>query len=599
MRILGLQDAIDSAAAVIEDGRVIAAVGEERIARQKMAYGFPRSAIRAVLATAKLGPKDIDRVAVAGRNNYLVNEVVPFNGWFETRPGFVRHLFLALASKASPLAAKLNFLEKSYYMVRSPIFAYRRRRIRDILCNELGFSAEVAFIDHHFAHACSAYYSSGYEDATVVTLDGGGDGLCSQVYAVRRGEFKRVQEITSLNSIGNFYSYVTHISGFKTHRHEGKITGLAAYGEPRYLDVLRSMIAVFDGHIVNTSKLFGVSAVNHIKRLLPRDFDKADLAASMQRHLEAVAVPYVKWWMKRTKIDHLALAGGVFANVKLNQRLNEIPGVSRLHIHPAMGDDGIAVGAALALYYRLRPFHDESSWTAPCMEHVYLGPAFSSDEILAELRTCGMPYRFCPDIETEVAELLSKGRVVARFDGRMEYGPRALGNRSILCQATDASVNGWLNQKLKRTEFMPFAPSTLAEYASRCYLGVNGASDAARFMTITFDCTDWMKTCCPAVVHVDGTARPQLVHKEDNPSFYKIIEAYRKRTGLPTVINTSFNIHEEPIVCTPADAVRAFTSGHLDYLAIGNFLVENPNILRAFECPAQRSQSSMVPSASV
>lgn len=598
MRILGLQDSIDSAAAVMENGRVIAAISEERMVRQKLAYGFPRSAIRAVLEIAKLAPEDIDCIAVAGRNNYLVNEVVPFNGWFETRPGLFRHLFLALASKASPLAAKLKFLEKSYYAVRSPIFAYRRWKIQDILRRELGFSGRVAFIDHHFAHACSAYYSAGYEDATVVTLDGGGDGLCSQVYGVRRGEFNRLQEITSLNSIGNFYSYITHISGFKTHRHEGKITGLAAYGEPRYLDILRSMITLTDGDIVNTSKLFGSSAVNHIRSLLPRDFNKADLASSIQHHLEDVAVEYVKWWVNRTEIDNLALAGGVFANVKLNQRLNELEGVRRVYIHPAMGDDGIAVGAALALYHGLRPLRNEKVSIGRCIEHVYLGPEFSSGEIHAELRTCGVPYRFHEDIDTKIAELLSEGSVVARFNGRMEYGPRALGNRSILYQATDRSVNGWLNQRLKRTEFMPFAPSTLADYASRCYLGINGASDAARFMTITFDCTDWMKANCPAVVHVDGTARPQFVHKEDNPSFYKIIEEYRRRTGLPSVINTSFNIHEEPIVCTPADAVRAFTIGHLDYLAIGNFLVENPKTVRASEWHAQHSSSSTLPSAS-
>jgi carbamoyltransferase len=174
MRILGLQDSIDSAAAVIENGRIVAAMSEERIVREKLAYGFPRSAIRAVLKVAKLAPEDIDYVAVAGRNNYLVNEVVPFNGWFETRPGLSRHLFLALASKVSPLAGKFNFLEKSYYAVRSPIFAYRRWKIQDILRQEFGFSGPVAFIDHHFAHACSAYYSAGYEDATVVTLDGGG-----------------------------------------------------------------------------------------------------------------------------------------------------------------------------------------------------------------------------------------------------------------------------------------------------------------------------------------------------------------------------------------------------------------------------------------
>lgn len=574
MLILGVQDAIDSAAALIQDGKIIAAIAEERVVREKLAYGFPRSAIRAVLKVAGVEPKDIDFIAVAGRNNYWVNEVVPFNGWFETRPGFFRPLFLSVASKASPLALKFKSLEKSYYALRCPIFAYRRWKIQAIFTEEFGFNAPVTFIDHHFAHACSAYYSCGYEDATVVTLDGGGDGLCSQVYSVRAGEFKKLQEITSLNSIGNFYSYVTYISGFKTHRHEGKITGLAAYGKPRYLDVFKSLIAIKDGEIINTSKLFGSGAMNRIRSLLPKDFDKADLAASIQQHLEDVAVHYVKSWMSKTEIADLAVAGGVFANVKLNQRLKDLEGVRRLFIHPAMGDDGIAVGGALALYYGLQSSRRRAA-IQDCLDHVYLGPGFSAGEIRSELEKCGLPYAVHENIEKKIAKLLSEGYVVARFNGRMEYGPRALGNRSILYRATDPSVNDWLNKSLKRTEFMPFAPSTLAEYASQCYVGVNGASNAARFMTLTFDCTDWMKTHCPGVVHVDGTARPQIVHEQDNPSYYKIIEEYRRLTGLPSIINTSFNIHEEPIVCTPQDAVRAFKIGHLDYLAIGNFLVKN------------------------
>ena len=187
-------------------------------------------------------------------------------------------------------------------------------------------------------------------------------------------------------------------------------------------------------------------------------------------------------------------------------------------------------------------------------------------------------YTYFKNIESEIAKLLARGFVVARFNGRMEFGPRALGNRSILYQATDKTVNDWLNKKLRRTEFMPFAPATLAEYANKCYKNIKGAEYTAKFMTITFNCTNWMKKKCPGVVHIDGTARPQLLSREDNPSFYKIIDEYRKITGIPSIINTSFNIHEEPIVCSPKDAVRAFKIGHLDYLVIGNYLVKNENI---------------------
>jgi carbamoyltransferase len=593
MVILGIHDSIDSGAAIIQDGKVLAAMGEERSSRQKLAYGFPRSAIATVMKIAAVEPREVNFVAVATKDNYLVNEIVPFKGWFETRPGLIRPLFLALGSKVSPLAARFPSLESSYYSLRYPVFAKRRRRIPEILQNEFGLSCPVSFIDHHFAHACSAYYSSDYENATVVTLDGGGDGLSSQVYAVRHGDFQKLNEITSLNSIGNFYSYVTYISGFKTHRHEGKITGLAAYGKPRYLEAFRSLITVKDGMISNTSKLFGSSAMNQIRALIPQDFNKADLAASIQQHLEEVAVAYVKYWLERTKLRDLALAGGVFANVKLNQKLHELENVRSLRIHPAMGDDGIAVGAALGIYYGQQPPCKQKPKIERCLDHVYLGPEFSENEIKQNLERYGLSYTVHKNIEGKVAQLLSEGHVVARFNGRMEYGPRALGNRSILYQTTDSSVNEWLNQNLKRTEFMPFAPSTLAEYANQSYVNVDGASEAAKFMTITFECTDWMKEHCPGVVHVDGTARPQLVRKEDNPSYYKIIEEYRKITGLPSIINTSFNIHEEPIVCTPEDAIRAFKTGHLDYLAIGNFLVENPQAAGRISLRGQNSRDCL------
>ena len=576
MRILGIHDAIDSGAAIIEDGKIVAAVSEERVIRSKLAYGFPRQAIRTALEVANLEPKELDRVAVATKNNQFVNDIVPFRGWYETRNTFIRWLFMSVASKISPLAVKFGFLEKLYYSLRYPLFLERRRRIRQVMRDEFGITCPVEFVDHHLAHASSAYYSSGYDDATVITLDGGGDGVSSSAYAVKGGNFVRLNQNSSLNSIGNFYSYVTHICGFTTHKHEGKITGLAAYGEPRYLDFFRSLLEVKDGQIINKSKLFGANAIKRITDFLPEGFSKPDLAASIQQLLEEVSVQYVKFWLDRSKLGNLALAGGVFANVKVNQRLHELDRVRSLFIHPAMGDDGVATGAALALYYESQSSQGQELEVSRCMEHVYFGPEFSDDEIRRELDDSGLECSFHDDIEVEIAKLLSEGYVVARFNGRMEYGPRALGNRSILYQPTDPSVNDWLNKKLNRTEFMPFAPSTLAERSDKCFQNVDGASDAARFMTITFDCTEWMSENCPGVVHIDNTARPQVVHTADNPSYYKIIEEYHKLTGLPTVVNTSFNIHEEPIVCTPADAIRAFKMGHLDYLAIGSFLAKNP-----------------------
>jgi carbamoyltransferase len=239
-----------------------------------------------------------------------------------------------------------------------------------------------------------------------------------------------------------------------------------------------------------------------------------------------------------------------------------------------MSDEGLALGAAYWFWAEIAGFAP-GGWTPYRPMTMCFGPQFSNEEIEKVLAKGQTKYEYVEDIEAKVARLLADGQVVARFDGRMEYGPRALGNRSILYQPTDPTVNDWLNKRLVRTEFMPFAPVTLKEYADQCYVNVNGSAHSARFMTVTFECTEWMKKNCPAVVHIDGTARPQFIDRLLEPSYYRIVDEYRKLTGLPCLINTSFNMHEEPIVCTPADAIRAFQLGHLDYLAIGNYLVEN------------------------
>jgi carbamoyltransferase len=271
--------------------------------------------------------------------------------------------------------------------------------------------------------------------------------------------------------------------------------------------------------------------------------------------------------VKQTGQKRVALAGGVFANVKLNQRILEIPEVESVYVHPAMGDGGTGVGAALAaLAHRgkIRPFR---------LDDAFLAPPASEEAIVSALRTSGLRYERMVDPSARIAELLASNHVVARYAGAMEYGPRALGNRSILYPAIDPTVNDWLNRRLQRSEFMPFAPATLIEHAAKCYIDYTGAEYTAEFMTITFDCTDYMKKTSPAAVHIDGTARPQLIHPENNPGFYGLLDAYHARTGIPTVINTSFNMHEEPIVKTPEDAIRAFRLGRLPYLVLDDFLV--------------------------
>jgi carbamoyltransferase len=294
---------------------------------------------------------------------------------------------------------------------------------------------------------------------------------------------------------------------------------------------------------------------------------REDVAAAYQYVLEVIAADLTAYWIRETGVRDVVLAGGVAANVKMNQRIAELERVHRVFIHPNMGDGGTCVGAVLALLLK-RDGQKSSAW-----ETCYLGPEFTEEQMQAAIAQAGFEANRSNSVATAMAKALASGKVVARFAGAMEYGPRALGNRSILCSATDPEINNWLNRRLGRTEFMPFAPVTLFEHCRERYLNIDKCIDSARFMTITCGCTSLMKRESPAAVHVDGTARPQIVRRQDNPDFHAILEEYFRLTGIPTLINTSFNMHEEPIVCSPEDALRAFAEAGLDYLFMGPFII--------------------------
>lgn len=593
MKILGITDGVAAGAAVLRSGRILAAVNEERLNRKKMALGFPELSIDEVLRLSGLTPRDVDHIAVATHDEYFRMPAILWNGWFQGDRGWLKEIQLTLGSWVVRFLGASRLFQQVYYWFRLPGSTQRKRAIRKVLKERWGFTCPVTFTEHHDSHAAAAYYTSGLRDATVISLDGGGDGRSAKVFAARDGRLKELWAVSAYDSIGNYYAYITHICGFKAHKHEGKITGLAAYGKPVYQPDLAGLIDCHDGTIKNKSRSFFLSSLKRIREVLPPDFKKEDLAASMQQHLEDACVRFVRHWVQKTGLGDLAIAGGVVANVKLNQRLGEIPEVRSLYVFPAMSDEGLAVGAAYWLLAQQRP--EELARQEPYRPmQMFFGPGFTDEEIEKTLAEHDVEYERVGDIERRVAELLSRGYVVARFAGPMEYGPRSLGNRSILYQPTDPTVNDWLNKRLVRTEFMPFAPVTLKEYADQCYKDMNGTAHAARFMTVTADCTDWMKKHCPAVVHVDGTARPQLIDKDLEPSYYRILDEYRRITGLPCLINTSFNMHEEPIVCTPYDALRAFQLGHLDYLAIGHFLVENEIVKKGrTQRPAEGEEAAL------
>ena len=575
MKVLGISDGMTGGTALIEAGQIRYAIHEERLIRAKMATGFPKESVDKILADTHTLPEEIDAIAIATINEVYRADAIAYDGWLMREQAPLKELLLQVSSGVNQVFGASPALQNAYYKLKSVLAQGRKRAIEARLRQEWGFTCPIQFIEHHFAHACCAYFTSGLHDATVVTMDGAGDHVSSRVYAVQKGQFRPLKHVSSFDSLGNYYAYVTHLCGFKAQKHEGKITGLAARGKPIYGELLKEFITYASGQPFNKGKVFYWAAVRALENALPADFKREDLASSIQRVLEDIGCTYVQHWVNQTGCGDLAVAGGVFANVKFNQAIHELDIVDSVFVHPGMGDEGLAVGAAFALYNRLGNSEISQVPSIPISD-VYLGPSYSDNEIERAIAAAGLQAQHLPDIEQRVAELLAEGSVVARFNGRMEYGPRALGNRSILYQTTDPTVNEWLNKRLNRTEFMPFAPVTLVEYADQCYENLEGAQVPAQFMTITFNCTNWMKQNCPAVVHVDGTARPQLIDQETNPSYYRILAAYCQMTGLPSLINTSFNLHEEPIVCTPEDAIRGFTQGRLDYLAIGNFLLKHP-----------------------
>ncbi len=606
MRVLGISPLDkDSTVTVVEDGIIRYAAAEERFSRVKLQDGFPWRALQDAFDRTGLNSADIDVVAY------------PFLSWDEETRLFERNLskereFLEDAEfKTTPLMKEAlgrvpnrtqaipglkdpnekmekgwakslayrmlaqeslvsrNIAKRSSGAWGKEASAFHRKWQEELEAGlvELGMREKLKRYEHHQSHAANAYFTSGFDEALIVTLDGYGSGLAGSISEGRDGKIRRLHSLEYPHSLGTFYESVTSGLGFKPSRHEGKIVGLAAYGDPKVLrEVLLSRFHQEDGN-------FRILESNNVyfARLLAGQFPKIDVAAAYQHVLEVVAAAYVGHYLRKSGLKNVVMSGGVHANVKLNQRLRELPGVEKIFIHPNMGDGGCGTGAALMNFIG-------SPELAKPIADVFLGPSYGEKDVADALTTAGLRFDRYSPIEPKVAALIAAGKVVARFDGRMEYGPRALGNRSILYHAKEPEVNQWLNQRLGRTEFMPFAPATLYEHRNACYRNIDGADYAAQFMTVTFDCMEQMKRDCPAAVHVDGTARPQLVTSTSNPSFYRILTEYHKLTGIPSVINTSFNMHEEPIVCAPDDAIRAFLAGNLDYLAIGDFLAAHPSM---------------------
>ncbi len=558
------EDLFDSGVVLCEDGHILFAANEERYTRRKNEGGFPHQSLAAMFSYTGIEPEAIDQIYMVGHMTPpFPVRLCPFlHSWlFEAKRNKRVTLFKRLMDAVTFLTPISHSSEDSRMrsIVRPLLPPVTRRQFPKPLQK-----TPLKFVEHHTAHAAGAWKCSGFDETLCITADGMGDGLSLTVSHCGGGGEQGIERLwaaSSRDSFGLFFEVLAEGFGFTPCRDEGKVTGLAACGDPATVQEDAPLV-MQEGRLHYTGPL-GREGVRWVReKLLPR-YGRENISAWAQDVLETQMTAIAQWWLKERGLRRLAVAGGVFANVKLNQRLHELPEVDTLFVYPNMGDGGLGLGAICA----------EENFAPRRIENVFLGESFDDDAIEAVLNAEGLSYEKPEDIETHTGALLAQGHIVARFSGRMEWGPRALGNRSILVRTTDRAVVDRLNTLLQRSDFMPFAPAVLAEDAELYCKDIEPGRLAAEFMTVCFDCTDRMKQEHPAIVHVDGTARAQLVSETTNPGFHKILKTFKSHSGSGVLLNTSFNIHEEPIVCTPHEAVRAFLSAQLDYLAIGPYIV--------------------------
>jgi carbamoyltransferase len=545
----------DSSACIVRDGELLFAVAEERISRAKHDARFPHNAIRACLDFAKVRVDQLNEVCF---------------GWQTAGPVY-RHDLKCYALRQVPLTylnglnSTLHFLSMWHQESGAKKFTQQFGPTR----------AKMRFVDHHLAHAISAYAYSGFDEAAVAVMDGRGAWEATSLWHGRNGRLEHLMTIPFPDSIGFFYSGFTEFLGFTPNSDEWKVMGLAPYGQPgvdlsAFIDVKTAPYHIHPWQLAAN----GTSAHARIAKLLgpPRlteseiDDRHKNIAYAVQDACETAMMNVVRLAIEKTGCRNVCLAGGVALNSKANGKIAASGMVDEIFVQPAASDDGVALGAALAPY-----LDNNGRLPNKPMRHGYWGPSFDDNAIEAALRTYKLRCSKLADPAGAAAELLSRGKILGWFQGRMEFGPRALGSRSILADPRDPEMNVKVNNAVKFREWWrPFAPSLKKEAAGE-YL--ESATDSP-FMILTAQVRPERRGEIPAVTHVDGSARPQTVEKEINPLYWRLIDEFGRHTGVPVIMNTSFNLRGEAIVHTPTDAIRTFFSSGMDALVMGSFLVE-------------------------
>jgi carbamoyltransferase len=573
MLTLGINAAFhDPAACLVRDGVVVAAAEEERFTKIKhgkrpvpfSTWELPFHAIEYCLRAADASLGDLDHVAYSFDPTQLLGERVadptieipldlaayrPDGEWLSPwDPLFLSSIVNAPRQLAdgAPLHLRARFRGASW---TGPYTWH--------------------FVDHHLAHAASAFLASPFDDAAVMALDGRGERATTTYWRGNGTCLELVGRVDMPHSLGLLYEEVTDYLGFLRSSDEYKVMALASYGTPRYAAAFNDIVRVGEGgrYTVASSGLeewFGPARA----RGGPIEQRHFDIARSLQLVLEESVISLARWVREETGLPRLCLAGGVALNCVMNARLRDAGVFDEIWVQPAAGDAGTALGAALWVDARQQPHGRRYR-----MEHAFLGPAFDDEEIESFLRWSKLPYRRLTDVAGEAADILARDRVIGWFQGGMEFGPRALGARSILASPVHAEMQARLNEIKDREDFRPVAPVVLEEEAGEWFQGAG----VAPFMLFVYDVAPDKVDRIPAVRHVDGTARVQTIRRDQQPLYYDLLRAFQRRTGVPVLINTSFNTRGEPIVCTPRDAIESFWTSPLDALVIGSFLLEKPS----------------------
>ena len=585
MNILGISAFYhDSAAALVSDGQIRSAVQEERFSRKKHDHRFPRQAIEYCLSEAQLTPDQLDHVV------FYDKPFVKFERLLETYLAYAPYGFRS-------------------FLQAMPLWIKEKLWIPDIIQKELDYAGSILFSDHHDSHAASAFFPSPFSSAAIMTIDGVGEWTTASWGIGRDNYFELAEEIRFPHSLGLLYSAFTYYLGFKVNSGEYKVMGLAPYGEPRYVDLIMDhlMDLKSDGSFRFDMSYFnycaGLTMTNDkFHRLFegqPRQPEtdltqkEMDLARSVQEVTEEVMLKQARHVRQQSSEPNLCLAGGVALNCVGNGKILRERIFDNIWIQPAAGDAGGALGAALDVYYRYLGQTRQTNDNSDLQHSSLLGPSFGHQEIAAYLSDNQLDGENLTDAElfTQVARLLDQEQIIGWFQGRMEFGPRALGNRSILGDPRSEKTQSVMNLKIKyRESFRPFAPSILIDDVND-YFEMEGESpymllvapvqnkirrqvkmDEERLFGI--DRLNIARSEIPAVTHVDYSARVQTVSESEHPRYYNLIQAFKELTGCPVLVNTSFNVRGEPIVCTPDDAYRCFMRTEMDYLVLGNYLLD-------------------------